>query len=138
MSAPAPYPGLVSPCTPGVPIVLGPYRFFVPPMSLQDMHQCVTEGLLETILGFQVKEGDSIEPARLQSYIDALVTVLERSIKRNYPTIERAVIARNIDVVSAGKVMSQVLNANAVTQESPPWAEPAPTPPPTPTTPEAV
>lgn len=134
---PKPYPGLLDPPVPGVVIVVGPFQFFAPPMVLRDMQQCVQEGVLKTIFDYKVDGNDgTIEPEGFKTYIDALVTVLYRSLKRNYPELEQGVIEKHLDVVTGSHVVRNVMNVNAMIKEYPPWTEPAPTTPlPTPETP---
>lgn len=126
-----PFPGLKDPPIPGVEIQLGNYRFFVPPMKMLDLKSCVREGLLAKLDALtDVGQGADAIADRFEDGVNAALTILERSLRRNYPAITRETIEEYLDVGNCPTIMHAVLQANTLARsDRPTWAGTEPAPP---------
>src|SRR6516165_92953 len=124
---PEPWPGLKRNPISGRVLVLGGYSFFVPAMLLHDLSKTAAEGLLKKIEKVTVDGEDS---APVVEGIAAAVTILERSLRRNYPEITRDQIEELLDLANMNQMVEAVFTANGLQLNRPPWmpvaAPPAP------------
>ena len=117
-----PYPGIIPIPCPGVELRLGPYKFFLPPMLMRAFRQTLREGLLSTI--DSIKLGPKESPDSLDAGVAALVTILHRSLIRNYPAITEQQIEDVLDINNFGDIVGVVLNVNLALADRPTWAGP--------------
>lgn len=119
-----PFPGLIDPPNPGKELRLGSFLFFVPPMLLVDMRATIEEGLLDSLN--DVQRATDVTAEQFGRGLAAIVKVLHRALKRNYPDITPAEIEGLLDVANCVQVVRYVLAANDLTDD-PSWAR-VPTP----------
>jgi hypothetical protein len=121
-----PFPGIIPQPIPGVELRLGANIFFVPPMLLRDLRASMREGLLQKIDALKISTSEMDDDAlqKLEDAEKASVTLLHRSLLRNYPHITEADISDRLDASNTGALMQVVLNANVEVQERPTWAGP--------------
>jgi hypothetical protein len=87
---------------PGVEIQLGSEKYTLPPLPLIHM------GSIRKLLA----GGSTLED---DDYVNSLVNALHLSLQRNYPEVQREVVAANLDMVNYKHCLTAFMEANNLT-----------------------
>ena len=131
---PPPAPGLCDKPVPGTELQIGYYSYTTPAMLLDDVVECVTTGVFDTIAKYQAasRERDAGQMIGLFSpigveFIHAVQRLAYLSLKRNYPGLTPEDVAQLIDLSNMGPIQLAIFRMNRL-EVRPTEAAPAPTP----------